>query len=293
MKLCFFFYELKLKYVFIVVIYLCIIIFDVQVEIEYDGVIGYGEVLMFFYLGQMVDLVMGFLKKVDLEQFDDLFWLEDILVYVDGFILGDMVVKVVIDIVLYDLVGKFLGVFWYRIWGLDKVKVFLIIFMIGIDILEVVCEKMFEVVGQFNIFKVKLGCENDKQMIEMICLVSDLFIVVDVNQGWMDKKYVLDMIQWLKEKGIVMIEQFMFKIWLDDIVWVVQYSLLLVFVDEFLQWLSDVVGLKGVFIGINIKLMKCIGMWEVWKMVMLVCVLGMKVMVGCMMEILCVVFVVV
>ena len=68
-------------------------------------------------------------------------------------------------------------------------------------------EKTLEVAGQFNILKVKLGRENDKQMIETIRSVSDLPIAVDANQGWTDKKYALDMIQWLKEKGIVMIEQ--------------------------------------------------------------------------------------
>ena len=61
-------------------------------------------------------------------------------------------------------------------------------------------------------------------MIETIRSVSDLPIAVDANQGWTDKKYALDMIQWLKEKGIVMIEQPMPKTQLDDIAWVTQHS---------------------------------------------------------------------
>ena len=52
---------------------------DVQVEIEYEGVTGYGEASMPPYLGQTVDTVMAFLRKVDLEQFSDPFGLEDIL----------------------------------------------------------------------------------------------------------------------------------------------------------------------------------------------------------------------
>lgn len=70
MKLRFFPYELKLKHVFTVATYSRTTTPDVQVEIEYDGVIGYGEASMPPYLGQTVDSVMGFLKKVDLEQFD-------------------------------------------------------------------------------------------------------------------------------------------------------------------------------------------------------------------------------
>ena len=287
MKLRFFPYELKLKHVFTVATYSRTTTPDVQVEIEYDGVIGYGEASMPPYLGQTVDSVMGFLKKVDLEQFDDPFRLEDILAYVDGLTPGDTAAKAAIDIALHDLVGKLLGAPWYRIWGFDKAKAPSTTFTIGIDTPEVVREKTLEVAGQFNILKVKLGRENDKQMIETIRSVSDLPIAVDANQGWTDKKYALDMIQWLKEKGIVMIEQPMPKTQLDDIAWVTQHSPLPVFADESLQRLSDVAGLKGAFTGINIKLMKCTGMREAWKMVTLARALGMKVMIGCMTETSC------
>ena len=65
----FFPYELKLKHVFAVASYSRTTTPDVQVEIEYEGVTGYGEASMPPYLGQTVDTVMAFLRKVDLEQF--------------------------------------------------------------------------------------------------------------------------------------------------------------------------------------------------------------------------------
>ena len=74
---------------------------------------------------------------------------------------------------------------------------------------------------------------------------------------------------------------------LDDIAWVTQQSPLPVFADESLQRLKDVAALKGAFTGINIKLMKCTGMREAWKMVTLAHALGMRVMVGCMTETSC------
>ena len=94
-------------------------------------------------------------------------------------------------------------------------------------------------------------------------------------------------IHWLKEKGVVMIEQPMPKEQLDDIAWVTGQSPLPVFADESIQRLKDIVGLKDAFTGINIKLMKCTGMREAWKMVTLARALGMKVMVGCMTETSC------
>lgn len=287
MKMKFFPYELKLKHVFTVASFSRTTTPDVQVEIEYEGVTGYGEASMPPYLGQTVDSVMKFLSKVNLEQFDDPFELEDILAYVDSLSPGDTAAKAAVDIALHDLVGKLLGAPWYKIWGLNKEKTPSTTFTIGIDTPDVVREKTLEVAGQFNILKVKLGRENDKEMIRTIRSVSTLPIAVDANQGWKDKYYALDMVHWLKEQGIVMIEQPMPKEQLEDIAWVTQQSPLPVFADESLQRLSDVVALKGAFTGINIKLMKCTGMREAWKMVTLARALDMKVMVGCMTETSC------
>ena len=287
MKMRFFPYELKLKHVFTVASYSRTPTPDVQVEIEYDGVTGYGEASMPPYLGQTVDTVMAFLRKVDLEQFSDPFGLEDILAYVDSLSPGDTAAKAAVDIALHDLVGKLLGAPWYKIWGLNKEKTPSTTFTIGIDTPDVVRGKTREVAGQFNILKVKLGRDNDKEMIRTIRSVSALPIAVDANQGWSDRQYALDMIHWLKEQGIVMIEQPMPKEQLDDIAWITQQSPLPVFADESLQRLNDVTALKGAFTGINIKLMKCTGMREAWKMVTLARALDMKVMVGCMTETSC------
>ena len=287
MKMRFFPYELKLKHVFTVASYSRTTTPDVQVEIEYEGVTGYGEASMPPYLGQTVDTVMAFLRKVDLEQFSDPFGLEDILAYVDSLSPGDTAAKAAVDIALHDLVGKLLGAPWYKIWGLNKEKTPSTTFTIGIDTPDVVRGKTREVAGQFNILKVKLGRDNDKEMIRTIRSVSALPIAVDANQGWSDRQYALDMIHWLKEQGIVMIEQPMPKEQLDDIAWITQQSPLPVFADESLQRLYDVTALKGAFTGINIKLMKCTGMREAWKMVTLARALDMKVMVGCMTETSC------
>lgn len=258
-----------------------------QVEIEYDGIIGYGEASMPPYLGQTVKSVLAFLQKVDLGQFSDPFQLEDILAYVDSLSPGDTAAKAAVDIALHDLVGKLLQAPWYRIWGLDKEKAPSTTFTIGIDTADVVRKKTEECAELYNILKVKLGRDNDKEMIKTIRSVTDLPIAVDANQGWKDRQYALDMIHWLKEQGIVMVEQPMPKEQLDDIAWVTQQSPLPVFADESVQRLKDVPSLKGAFTGINIKLMKCTGMREAWKMLTLARALDMKVMVGCMTETSC------
>ncbi len=287
LEMKFFPYELKLRHVFTVATYSRTTTPDVQVEITHDGVTGYGEASMPQYLGQTVQSVTSFLQKVDLSQFSDPFQLEDILAYVDSLSPGDTAAKAAVDIALHDLVGKLLGAPWYKIWGLNKAKAPSTTFTIGIDTAEVVKQKTRECANQFNILKVKLGRENDKEMIETIRSVTNLPIAVDINQGWKDKEKAIDEIFWLKEHGIVMIEQPMPKEMKDDIAWLTEKSPLPIFADEAVQRLKDIKNVEGAYSGINIKLMKCTGMHEAWKMLNYARAIGMKVMVGCMTETSC------
>ena len=287
LEMKFFPYELKLRHVFTVATYSRTTTPDVQVEITYDGVTGYGEASMPQYLGQTVQSVTAFLQKVDLSQFNDPFQLEDILAYVDSLSPGDTAAKAAVDIALHDLVGKLLGAPWYKIWGLNKDKAPSTTFTIGIDTADVVKQKTRECANQFNILKVKLGRENDKEMIETIRSVTVLPIAVDINQGWKDKEKAIDEIFWLKEHGIVMVEQPMPKELRDDIAWLTEKSPLPIFADEAIQRLKDIKNVAGAYSGINIKLMKCTGMHEAWKMLNYARAIGMKVMVGCMTETSC------
>lgn len=280
-------YELQLRHTFTVASFSRTTTPDVQVKIEYDGYTGYGEASMPPYLGQSVESVTKFLEKVNLEQFSDPFCMEDILTYVDSLSEGDTAAKAAVDIALHDLVGKMLGAPWYRIWGYNPAKTPDTTFTIGIDTPDVVREKTRECAEKFNILKVKVGLDNDKEMIRTIREITSLPIAVDANQGWKDKYQALEMIYWLKEQGIVMIEQPLPKNRFDDQAWLLERSPLPLFADESLQRLKDVRRMKGLFTGINIKLMKCGGMREGHKMLELARTLGMKVMVGCMTETSC------
>jgi len=287
MKLRFYPYELQLQHTFTVSSYSRNTTPGVQVEIDYQGFTGYGEASMPPYLGQSVESVTSFLQQVDLEQFADPFCLEDILEYVDSLSPGDTAAKAAVDIALHDLVGKMLGAPWYRIWGYDAAKAPSTTFTIGIDTPEVMKEKTLECAGRFNILKVKLGTDRDKEIIETIRSVTDLPLAVDVNQGWDERFQALDMIYWLKEHGVVMVEQPLAIGRYDDQAWLNEHSPLPIFADESVQRLPDVPRMHGLFSGINIKLMKCTGLREAHRMVELARALGMKVMLGCMTETSC------
>ena len=287
MRLSFEPYELQLRHTFTVASYSRKTTPDVQVKIEYDGFTGYGEASMPPYLGQSVETVTNFLQKVNLEQFKDPFQTDDILTYVDGIGEGDTAAKAAVDIALHDLVGKLMGEPWYRIWGLNPGKTPNTTFTIGIDAPDVVREKTTECADKFKILKVKVGLDNDEQMIRAIREVTDLPVAVDANQGWKDREKALDEIFWLKEHGVVMVEQPMPKERLDDNAWLTERSPVPIFADEAIQRLKDIPSIKGAYAGINIKLMKCTGMREAWEMLNYARAEGMKVMVGCMTETSC------
>ena len=238
-----------------------------------------------YNIDDLMDAIQDHIAKTIIGR--DVDELEPLLQSVQKCIVGNSSAKAAVDIALHDLVGQLMGQPWYRIWGLNAAKAPDTTFTIGIDTPDVVREKTKECAGQFNILKVKVGLDNDKEMIETIREITDLPLAVDANQGWKDREKALEMIHWLKEHGVVMVEQPMPKEMLDDNAWLTERSPLPTFADEAIQRLTDVQRVKGAYSGINIKLMKCTGMREAWKMLNYARAEGMKVMVGCMTETSC------
>lgn len=286
LKLSFRPYTLELKHVFTVATLSRTTTPVVLTEIEYDGVVGYGEASMPPYLGESQESAMAFLKRVDLSRYANPFDLENILADIDMLAFNNTAAKASVDIALHDLVGKLLGQPWYNIWGFDRNKAPNTTFTIGIDTADVVRGKTKEAL-EFKILKVKLGKDNDKEMIETIRSVTDVPLTADPNQGWKDKHYALDMCYWLKEKGVQFVEQPMAKEKYDEHAWLTERSPIPILADESCQRLSDIPKIKGVYSGIVIKLMKCTGMREAQKMMNLAKAFGMKVLIGCMTETSC------
>ena len=255
-------------------------------KLNFSGFTGYGEASMPPYLGETQDSVDRFLTSLNLEQFTDPFRIEDILEYVDSVAQGNNAAKASVDIALHDLIGKIPGQPWCEIWGFSSENTPDTSFTIGIDTPDIVKHKVKEAAG-FNILKVKLGTKYDKLLIETIRSVTDVPICVDVNQGWTDKTIAYEMINWLDENNVLFIEQPMPKEMKDEIAWLTQHSPLPIIADEAVKRLSDIDDSVGIYSGINIKLMKCTGMNEAYKMIQQARKNKMKVMIGCMTETSC------
>jgi L-alanine-DL-glutamate epimerase-like enolase superfamily enzyme len=288
MKLRFYPYTLELKHAFTIATSSRTTTPVMLVEVEQDGVIGYGEASMPPYLGETQESAAAFLGKVNLERFPDPFQLEEILPAIDAVAPGNTAAKAAVDIALHDWIGRRLDAPLHRLWGLNPAKTPVTSFTIGIDSADVVRQKTREA-AEYKIIKVKLGrgAQSDRMMIETIREVTDTPITVDANQGWKDRAEALRMIEWLAARRVEFIEQPMPKAQIDDTAWLRERSPLPLIADESVQRLADVVRANGVFHGVNIKLMKCTGLREAHTMIILARALGLKVMLGCMTETSC------
>ena len=252
-------------------------------KLTYEGTEGYGEASMVPYLGESLATAEAFLQKVNWSRFSFPFNFPEIIAYLDTLEKGNTAIKAAIDTALNDLQGKISGMPCYQFYGADPANMPLTSYTIGMDTPEIIRQKVADAKG-FKVLKVKLGADNDRELIRTIRSVSDLPLFVDANQGWKDRKAAIELIYWLHDQGVLLIEQPMDKHDLEGNAWLTGRSPIPVIADEAVQRLADIDGIKGAYHGINVKLMKSGGMYEAHQMILKAKSYGMKVLIGCMSE---------
>jgi L-alanine-DL-glutamate epimerase-like enolase superfamily enzyme len=255
-------------------------------KLSYNGHEGFGEASMVPYMGESYASATAFLAKVDWSRFTAPFDFPEIFAYLDAIDSGNPAVKAAIDTALNDLNGKLLNKPCYEIYGAEPTKMPLTSYTIGIDTPEVIREKVADA-KNFKVLKIKLGRDNDRELIRTIRSVSDLPLYIDANQGWTDRRQAIETIYWLHDQGAVLIEQPMDKADREGNAWLTGRSPIPILADEAFQRLADLDDIRGAYHGINIKLMKSGGMYEAHQMILKARALGMKILIGCMSETSC------
>lgn len=253
-----------------------------------DGLFGYGEASMPPYLGESHESVLAFLSMAEkvLKKFTATDPVEAILSAIDRIAPGNTAAKASVDIALHDLAGKIQDKPCYSLLGADRTIPLFTAYTIPIDEPAGIRARVEEG-KEYKLLKVKLGSADDKNILKEIRKHTGKDIIVDANEGWQDKNFALDMIVWMSEINVKMVEQPMPKQQMEDIAWLSSQSPIPVMADEGVQRFSDIERIKSVYSGINIKLMKCAGLHEARKMIMQARKFGMKVMIGCMSETSC------
>ena len=255
-------------------------------EISHEGYTGFGEASMVPYMGENIESAMAFMAKVDLSWLKAPFDFDELIAYLDSIAPGNPNIKAAVDIALHDLRGKMEQKPCFQYFSSDPANMPPTSYTLGIDTPEVLLQKIKE--GEnCHIIKVKLGRDNDKDLINTIRSASDKPLYVDANQGWTDRQQGLDMVCWLHEQGVVLIEQPMAKDDPDSNAWITERSPIAIVGDESVQRFADVEKAQGVYHAINMKLMKSAGMHEGYRMIMKAKELGLKTMIGCMSETSC------
>lgn len=279
-------FELQLKHAFTIAKFSRTSTPVTLVQIKHEGYTGYGEASMVPYMGESHQSAADFLNQVDISRISYPIDFDEVINYLDSIAPGNPAIKAAIDIALHDLDGKIKQQPCWQLLGSNPALMPVTSFTIGIDTPEMIIKKVKEAQG-FKVIKVKLGRDTDKELISTIRSVTDVPLYVDANQGWTDLQQSLDMTYWLQEQGVQLIEQPMLKTDPDSNAWLTERSPIAIIGDESVQRFEDVDRAKGVYTGINIKLMKSAGVYEATRMIKRARELDLKIMIGCMTETSC------
>ena len=187
-----------------------------------------------------------------------------------------------IDEAANDLWGKLQAAPLHRLWGLSLENLPASCYTIGIDSISVMKQKLAEEPG-WPVYKIKLGTDNDIEIIRALRSETDAIFRVDANCGWTVEE-ATENSKALKELNVEFIEQPLPADQWDNHKKLFQSSALPILADESCLVEPDVAKCEGHFHGVNIKLVKCGGLTPARRMIADAKSRGMSVMVGCMTE---------
>ncbi|MCL5282618.1 MAG: dipeptide epimerase [Planctomycetes bacterium] len=257
---------------------------NVLVRLERDGIVGWGEAAPNVRYNQSAEQTIAAIEKAKsvIEAGDWLHYV-DLREQWERAISNQSCACAALDIAILDWVGRKLNVPLYRLFGLDESKVPVTTFSIGIDTPDVIKEKVKEA-RDFPVLKIKVGTENDAQIVAAVREATNRPLRVDANEGWRDKEQALKKIQWLQKMGVELIEQPLPAAMIEETAWLKERVDIPIIADEAVKGVGDIPKLAGAYDGINIKLMKAGGIQEAMRMIHVARALGLKIMLGCMIE---------
>ncbi|MBI3679774.1 MAG: dipeptide epimerase [Acidobacteria bacterium] len=194
---------------------------------------------------------------------------------------GEWAAKAAIDIAVMDWAAQKMGVPLHSLFGLDARDAPVTTFSIGIDTPEITKQKVREA-EPFPVLKIKVGLDSDEATIEAVRSVTRKPLRVDANEGWKSKEEAVRKIKWLETQGVELIEQPLAAHMLEEARWMRGKVNMPIFADEACLHAEDIPKVAGAFDGVNIKLDKCGGALEAYRMIQIARSLGLKVMLGCM-----------
>ena len=256
-----------------------------------EGIVGYGEAAPLpFVTGDN----LGTILAVGKDMREALIGMDPRAIgaihrVMDKLYAGNGAVKAGIDIACYDIAAKSAGVPLYKYLGGDDPHIHSDV-TIGIDTPERMADKALEWICKgFDILKVKLG-EDILTDTDRMCAIHEAVggkarLRIDANQGWTVKD-TLKVAKELDLLGIELIEQPVAAADFEGLKEIRDRSPLPIAADESCHSITDAMRLASMRAAdvINIKLMKCGGIYPAIKIAASCEAAGLSCMIGCMGE---------
>jgi len=283
MKLLLHEYELPLKHPFTISRGTITAQRTLIVELQQDGMSGYGEATANNYYDSSMDLMRTRLQVMqpllESEMFRDT---ESFWNLCAGHLADAPFVLSSLDCAAHDLWGRLENAAVHRLWGLDPNDAVKSSFTIGIAGVNEMVAKLAEMPG-WPVYKIKLGTARDMQIIQGLREHTDAVFRVDANCGWAPCDAAALSTE-MAQQGVEFIEQPLPPEARKAQAELFRNSSLPLIADESCVGEADVLRCVDHFHGINIKLCKCGGLTPARRMIAAAHDHGLKVMVGCMTE---------
>lgn len=268
---------------------------DVIVEIHTDtGAVGYGEApptgavtgdTTGAILGALRDHLIKTIVGRDVDDF------EDLMKAVNACIVKNTSAKAAVDMALWDLYGQLYKIPVYKLMGGSRKQIVTDITISVNDPEEMARDAINAIDRGYDTLKIKVGSNPDMDVARLVAVRQavgpDTCIRIDANQGW-NPKQAVKLLNQMQEKGldIEFVEQPVKAHDFEGLKYVTERSYVPVLADESVFSPEDAMTIMqmGAADLVNIKLMKCGGLYNALKIASAAEVYGVECMIGCMLE---------
>ncbi|OUQ17115.1 dipeptide epimerase [Lachnoclostridium sp. An138] len=268
---------------------------DIVVEVHTDtGAVGYGEApptgaitgdTTGAILGALQDHIIKTVVGRDVDDF------EDLMLALNKCIVGNTSAKAAMDMALWDLYGQLYKIPVYKLLGGSRKEIITDITISVNDPDEMARDAVDAVRRGYDTLKIKVGAHPELDVARLTAvrqaIGNDTRIRIDANQGW-EPKQAVRLLNQMQEKGldIEFVEQPVKAHDIDGLKYVTERSYVPVLADESVFSPEDAVRIMQTRAAdlVNIKLMKCGGLYNALKIVSAAEVYGVECMIGCMLE---------
>jgi len=256
---------------------------NVFLRVEHDGIAGLGETSPSSFYGhtpastkEALEGLAPWLESVEPTAFRLV--LEEARERLDG----NRAALCALDLALLDWIGKRRGLPLWRMLGLRPAPLPPTTYTVGIDSIDQMIDNLRERRGH-PVFKIKLGRGDDIEKVEALRRETRAPFRVDANCAWTADE-TIEKSKALARLGVEFIEQPLPRDRLGEMERVMRESALPIIADENGELPEHVPSLRGRFHGINVKLVKCGGVLPALRMLETAREIGLRTMLGCMLE---------